>query len=198
MKDVATHGRTVLFVSHNMAAVKDLCTSAIFLAGGRISAAGQTDRIIRGYLDQGTGDEVRPERGALRRVRVLQEEAAIVVEADWAHSEPLRLPNLGFVIYDYMGAPVVGANPFLVGTDRADTIANSGRVTARLTEPRLLDGQYYLSVWFGDGARDFVELPKCISFEVRGMAGPRQHSASVVGPVAPRCHFSFDAPEQSN
>ena len=39
MKDVAGHGRTVLFVSHNMGAVRSLCNSAIMLAKGSIECA---------------------------------------------------------------------------------------------------------------------------------------------------------------
>jgi lipopolysaccharide transport system ATP-binding protein len=36
MGDVTKHGRTVLFVSHNMAAIKNLCNRAIWLIDGRI------------------------------------------------------------------------------------------------------------------------------------------------------------------
>ena len=36
MKDVAAGGRTVLFVSHNLKAVKELCTRAVVLSGGRV------------------------------------------------------------------------------------------------------------------------------------------------------------------
>ena len=55
MKDVARSGRTVLFVSHNMAAVRQLCTSAIALKNGRMTRQGGTEEIIVDYL---TGDEV--------------------------------------------------------------------------------------------------------------------------------------------
>jgi ABC-type polysaccharide/polyol phosphate transport system ATPase subunit len=43
-------GRTVLFVSHNMAAVKELCNSSIFLKNGEIYKTGDTKDIIRDYL----------------------------------------------------------------------------------------------------------------------------------------------------
>lgn len=42
-------GRTVLFVSHNLAAVRQLCGSALLLAGGRIAAAGPCARIVEAY-----------------------------------------------------------------------------------------------------------------------------------------------------
>jgi lipopolysaccharide transport system ATP-binding protein len=46
MGDVAKQGRTVLFVSHSMAAVSVLCTNAIVLDGGRISTIGPTQEAI--------------------------------------------------------------------------------------------------------------------------------------------------------
>src|SRR5690606_16389311 len=50
MEDVAKGGRTVLFVSHNMAAITSLCSSAILLNSGRIVCAGDTDKVIKQYV----------------------------------------------------------------------------------------------------------------------------------------------------
>ncbi|TLD69258.1 ATP-binding cassette domain-containing protein [Phragmitibacter flavus] len=50
MKDVAGHGRTVLFVSHNMAAVNGLTTRAIALSSGTIQSSGKTKDVISDYL----------------------------------------------------------------------------------------------------------------------------------------------------
>jgi lipopolysaccharide transport system ATP-binding protein len=50
MGDVAKEGRTVLFVSHNIAAIRNLCSRCILLESGRISIAGHTDRVIEAYL----------------------------------------------------------------------------------------------------------------------------------------------------
>jgi lipopolysaccharide transport system ATP-binding protein len=50
MEDVARQGRTVLFVSHNMAAVRSLCSQAILLKNGRREIAGSTDVVISHYL----------------------------------------------------------------------------------------------------------------------------------------------------
>ncbi len=49
MKDVARQGRTVIFVSHNMAAVKNLCPKCILLKDGQIDDSGDTDKIIDKY-----------------------------------------------------------------------------------------------------------------------------------------------------
>jgi lipopolysaccharide transport system ATP-binding protein len=50
MGDVARSGRTVLFVSHNLAAVKKLCSRAVLLDAGAIAAQGPTDEILDAYL----------------------------------------------------------------------------------------------------------------------------------------------------
>jgi lipopolysaccharide transport system ATP-binding protein len=50
MKDVSGEGRTVLFVSHNMAAVKSLCTKGILLGNGKVTQQGNIDFCVSRYL----------------------------------------------------------------------------------------------------------------------------------------------------
>lgn len=51
MGDVSRNdGRTILFVSHNMAAVSNLCSSSIFMRNGSLQSMGPTDRIIEEYI----------------------------------------------------------------------------------------------------------------------------------------------------
>jgi lipopolysaccharide transport system ATP-binding protein len=50
MKDVAGHGRTILFVSHNMAAMRNLCDRVIYMHNGAIVADGKTDPVVEKYL----------------------------------------------------------------------------------------------------------------------------------------------------
>jgi len=52
MHDITRQGRTVFFVSHNMAAVQALCEHAILLEDGKITAEGETDGVVRIYLDK--------------------------------------------------------------------------------------------------------------------------------------------------
>ena len=52
MDEVAkTTGRTILFVSHNMSAIKKLCTRAILLDKGKVIYDGSTDRAVEMYLN---------------------------------------------------------------------------------------------------------------------------------------------------
>ena len=54
MGDVAREGRTVLFVSHNMATVNNLCQRALLLEGGQIARRGDTHAVVSQYLGAGT------------------------------------------------------------------------------------------------------------------------------------------------
>ncbi|MBW4481639.1 MAG: ABC transporter ATP-binding protein [Tildeniella torsiva UHER 1998/13D] len=58
IEDVAEkEGRTVLFVSHNMATIQSLCNQIIFLNRGQVQAIGNPDSTIQLYLDEGVTSE---------------------------------------------------------------------------------------------------------------------------------------------
>jgi lipopolysaccharide transport system ATP-binding protein len=62
LRDVAQgEGRTVLFVSHNLSAVRQLCTSAILLSSGRLIAFDRTSSVLDLYVQGST----RPEKASL-------------------------------------------------------------------------------------------------------------------------------------
>ena len=55
MEDIAHGGRTVIFVSHNMAAVTRICQRALLLDGGRIVSEGPAHNVVSSYLTDGLG-----------------------------------------------------------------------------------------------------------------------------------------------
>ena len=50
MSEVSRDGRTIIFVSHNMSAVQNLCSRVVWLAGGRVVQEGEPARVINDYL----------------------------------------------------------------------------------------------------------------------------------------------------
>lgn len=57
MSDVAGQGRTIVFVSHNMTALLNLCKRSILLERGRVRCVDSTDRVVNTYLsDKGKAD----------------------------------------------------------------------------------------------------------------------------------------------
>ena len=68
MRDVASHGRTVVFVSHSLGAIRRLCDRAILLDRGALAADGAPADVIATYMEQTLpGPERRKLRGAAGR-----------------------------------------------------------------------------------------------------------------------------------
>jgi lipopolysaccharide transport system ATP-binding protein len=82
MKDVTTQGRTVLFVSHNMAAVRGLCQRGILLEDGKVAIDSDVDSAIRRYVDREESLGAVVAGDALLRLR----------EGVFGRQDPLILP----------------------------------------------------------------------------------------------------------
>lgn len=52
MEDIAQHGRTVLFVSHNMAAIIGLCPRVLLITEGKIKCDGTSQNVVRSYIEE--------------------------------------------------------------------------------------------------------------------------------------------------
>ena len=151
MEDFSQSGRTVLFVSHQMQSVSQLCDRAIWLDKGRIVADGPSSDVVARYLQSGYGgtgssrewpdldeapgnDLVR-----LRSVRVVQddEEAAAV---------DVRRPvgiEIGFTVLDE-GEPLF---PKIKLVDqRGDIAFNAMDTSPRWQEPAA-PGEYLSTAW---------------------------------------------------
>lgn len=83
MSKVSREGKTILFVSHNLAAVKQLCPRSLLIRDGKIIADGPTENIIDEYLLQSGSvdgiteasfDEDREKEAQLRKIRVVSQE----------------------------------------------------------------------------------------------------------------------------
>jgi len=56
MSTVAENGRTVLFVSHNMGAIRSLCDRAVWIHNGAVSASGETTEVVKAYQESVAGN----------------------------------------------------------------------------------------------------------------------------------------------
>jgi lipopolysaccharide transport system ATP-binding protein len=77
--EVAKEGRTVLFVSHNMAAVRGLCDKGFLLSGGDLAIEGETDFVVRSYLRNGNRDKTTASWHYLNRGKVIKLESVEVL-----------------------------------------------------------------------------------------------------------------------
>jgi lipopolysaccharide transport system ATP-binding protein len=58
INDVSKTGKTVLFVSHNMSTVSNICTRSIMLKNGELFAEGETGAVVQKYLREAKADEL--------------------------------------------------------------------------------------------------------------------------------------------
>lgn len=193
MQDVsANDGRTVLFVSHNMSAISQLCTQCIFLTNGTLTAQGDTPSIIAHYLNAAQENEIYPKEGPLKYISVNQVDDNIVINAKYDFGFPINLPCLGIVIKNPVGAVVFASNPQTAGIHKLETSKIKGEIQAILNQPKLRSGRYSASVWFGDGTQDLVNFIDAIAFDVVNSNDIKStFSHENVGSIYPSAEWSF-------
>ena len=191
MDDVARSGRTVLFVSHNTAAIAGLCSSAIILKDGQMDYAGETAAAIQRYLEGGAVGAEADEDSLTRfrapsstpivtRIRMLGgdgqpqscygagEEIGIEVSFTPNSKVPIRRVMMGVIVNSNIGAPVGAINMRMSGQTAAITPDAPGTVVCSLRRPRLAPGRYSLDIYFGDGSFDHDVVKGAIGFTVEG------------------------------
>lgn len=165
MEDITGEGRTVLFVSHNMAAVQNLCTVAYALDHGRVFASGGVDDVIGKYLEsvsrlatiplasrtdrKGTG-RLRLTRfsisGAVNSTDTVQCGAPASFEIAYEGNPPLEGVEIEMLFYDHSGVCVVNANNVFAGRHFED-VPQKGKFVCRFARFPLLPGVYHLNFY---------------------------------------------------
>src|SRR5207237_1093563 len=89
MSAVSREGRTVLFVSHNMGSIAQLCQTGILLDHGQIVESGDIQSVIGKYLHSGAGKQAELEFSEdatkpvqVRRLQVLDEAGKLASDLD--------------------------------------------------------------------------------------------------------------------
>lgn len=150
MEDMGATGRTVLFVSHNMQAISQLCDRAILLEGGRIARQGPSEEIVAHYLqtsagagssrswpdlDEAPGDDVV----RLRSVRIVGRDGSTADYVDVR--QPVGI-ELGFTVLG-AGPPVLPKVKVVTGGQIA---FNAMDVDPRWEDPSP-PGDYVATAW---------------------------------------------------
>ena len=86
MQDVATKGKTVLFVSHNIGAIKTLTNKCVYMSQGLFRHSGTTDQVVTSYLHENIKNRgVDRQLAYYRRSHV--PDAPIKIVAIWANDK---------------------------------------------------------------------------------------------------------------
>ncbi len=167
MSEVATEGRTVLFVSHNMAAVQSLCNRGIYLQRGKVLVDGSITEAVATYLkmiEDRTQEDLslrndRGGQGGMRLVGVDITDESEMAAMTLITGQPAKfvfhinqippgmvLEYIDFTIYDLQGRPVAYFNSGDVG-EKDSRDSNLGtHVVCAVDELLLLPGRYRINV----------------------------------------------------
>jgi lipopolysaccharide transport system ATP-binding protein len=184
MGQIAKEGRTVLFVSHNLAAVEALCQSALVLDGGKIIFFGDTQAATQQYtrrMSDNTAKNIalREDRSGLGFLRfnsmqlegevnaggldviATGNQLSIGLELQLARgaTAPKRPIDLAVIVRDSRGQKVTTFANFFTGQCLLPSFyEDRWRLSCVVNDLPLLPGEYNLDLWCAHGSEliDFV------------------------------------------
>ncbi|HLY34434.1 MAG TPA: ABC transporter ATP-binding protein [Jatrophihabitantaceae bacterium] len=179
-------GRTVVIVSHAMGSMRSLCDEAVWLAHGKVQAAGAAAEIVDDYVDQGHAEREVLESGATRwgsgEVRITNVDLLgpdglpsrhlhtgddITLRIEYAAAEPIKRPVFGFSLENIDGVYVWAHNTFDAGY-RMDEIDGKGSIELRIPSLMLQPGTFDLIAGVVDHTmtHTYDFLRHCLRFDV--------------------------------
>jgi lipopolysaccharide transport system ATP-binding protein len=187
MGDVARGGRTVLFVSHNMATVEALCGRCLLLQDGCVTKDGSVAEVVGHYayarqrLGAGTinlSDAARSGSGKARivSIRVLDRQGVptpavrlgdpLQLELEFTCSQAIRAPGFGIVFHTLDGRRVLRVQSSeMLGA--LPPCQKGGKVICRIEEVLLAPGPYLFSVGINNAEIEIVDrVELCAEFDV--------------------------------
>jgi homopolymeric O-antigen transport system ATP-binding protein len=166
MEEASKEGRTVVFISHSLPSVVNLCDRAIMLSEGRIAAAGKVGEVVDAYvgdvtsdLERGIRDRRRHGNGKLRLVDfhlekggqlldspVTGEDFDMVLSFEKHTQESLRGTRVNMTVFTLSDqTPLLDLDTAATGTTFSE-IPERGEIRCRLERCPLPAGQYYIDV----------------------------------------------------
>lgn len=189
MELVAESGRTVLFVSHNMTAVTNLCQRGLVLKDGGLAFDGPTDKAVEYYSSLFTANKSRgPDedlndyrepwcRPLIKSARIVEDSglyppemplgSSITIEMTFDPNDaPIRFPVMGLTFHHVGKGTVAAINTRIMGY--SPVCDSTGLITYTCVIPKLpfIQGLYNVDVWLGDGPANIDVLMHYLSFEV--------------------------------
>jgi lipopolysaccharide transport system ATP-binding protein len=186
MGDVSRRGRTVLFVSHNMAVIQTLCQRGVYLEQGQVVADGPITEVVSSYLKsleqvqfQNVADRTdRRGKGQVKLVGVEitdgRNSPASLIRAGgpvrFAFDVSGMLANLscGFVILDDLGQPLSLFKSDVPGPEDQSNPDGRVRFVCEMDELMLVPGRYRINVFIRGGGMRQDLLEAAAFFDVEG------------------------------
>jgi lipopolysaccharide transport system ATP-binding protein len=186
MGEVTRDGRTILFVSHNLPAIKSICHRTLVLDGGRLAADGNTNQVLAEYLKtKAAANDMATERRwtesdapASEAVRIISASVypvcgtpnasidvstSFLIECKYrslVSSVPL---SITISMHDAQGLLLFAIDPAEPPLPRP---AGAYRSSCLVPGNLLNDGSYTITLVFHDGSRILLELPYIIRINI--------------------------------
>lgn len=177
MEDVTKSGRTILFVSHNLGAIENLCRNAILLDKGKVISAGYVNEVVRHYQRSYSTQQIsRWQRSHLGNEPVYfsnlevglsgkQPAHLLTVYCDVISQVQHSDAFLAFDITNSMGIPILQAIPTL--TPFINYSREARKYITEIELPPLIPDQYKISAWLGPhNTETFCFDREVIGFEI--------------------------------
>jgi lipopolysaccharide transport system ATP-binding protein len=184
-------GRTVLFVSHNSAALQSICDTAIWLKQGQLAGQGPINECLAEYLRTGsqavTFTPPREPRPYITSVRIdpgALAEGKIKIEVGFKSPFALVPPVVGIIVSSKFGQPISGGNGRMAGEAWRPKAARAGVVTAFLDHVPLHSDTYHVSVFLGDAGGDYDQKLDVMEFDyISPRFYPQLPPLQIIGPA---------------
>ena len=199
MGDVAAGGRTVLFVSHNMALVQALCARGIVLEGGAVAIDGPVTDAVRTYLatlEQLSSIDLadrrdRRGRGDVRlgRIEIDANDGVLATGSSarftFVLTETRADASCFFTVYNHLGQPVANFNSDVRATSD-ERKPGAAEFVCEVDELPLVPGRYRINaaVRAAGDLQDLVEAAAAFDVEPGRLGGRPVLRDSGYGSVA--------------
>ena len=147
MHDVsAADGRTILFVSHNMAAMNQLCTRGIMLHNGMLFHDGPMHEISELYLkgQLNSAENIDIKDSYFRYVEIRQVNDCLKITCSFESDLLLTKPILGFIISDHAGQKIFGTNSLYQPPETPIQPCKSAKIDVDISYPKLQIGRAHV------------------------------------------------------
>lgn len=185
-----SEGRTILFVSHNMAAIQQLCNRGIMLLNGKIHNNGKVDEVTKEYLGYGLNDNNKCQVDLLNFTNRKGSKQALfewveLQDTDGRKTNEFSIGedlNIIFKIASNNTVSKVKLAIEIKGTDGLNLcnmvdedsgfelgkLVGSQIIKVCLNDVRFYPGQYFITLWAGNvtSTDDYDYVMECISFKI--------------------------------
>ena len=175
MSEFGREGRTVVFVSHDLGSITQLCRRAIWLEHGEIKADGPSEEVVQRYVRGSVGEFPRADftPDPTQRVQVLAADVAdesggvldhpergqaLMLRVRFVVRVPLPVMSVALSVQDQRGIRVLDEVWGQYGSDVLAVEDPPREIEVALTIPPVLPaGDYLLGVWIGSSYDSFLE-----------------------------------------